>query len=236
MADERKTPNEEPTGARLKELALAMANNMSHKAQGEHETEEGTQFSTDLDMVEGWVEEWPAAPKLAARKMIEQYGPPNEATPTKLFWYRNGPWKRTVATRDVLTHDFPAPHSDYLTQVIDYHVPAEKVSDLTRFDGSCLVDRTAGEVAARCDSEAANTITLNLMHEIVTGQKTVEEAREAFAQSMAACAMGKEAEYTQQFVFDLPQDGTEDVDESNMAREVAEKLGEEAKELLNLER
>ena len=43
--------------------------------------------------------------------------------------------------------------------------------DLTRYDGSCLIDRTAAEAGARCDSEAANFITLNFMHEIVTGKR-----------------------------------------------------------------
>ena len=43
--------------------------------------------------------------------------------------------------------------------------------EIGQYDGSCLVNRTAGEVAAQCDSEAANIITLNLMHEIVTGSR-----------------------------------------------------------------
>jgi hypothetical protein len=229
----RVKPNEVPVGERLKELATAMANNMMHKAKGEHETEEGARYSIEPAQVEEWISDWPAAPKLAARKMIEQYGPPNEATPTKLFWYRNEPWKRTIVTRDVLTHDFPAPHSDYVMEYIDYAVPVDKVSDIARFDGSCLVDRTAGEVAARCDSEAANTITLNLMHEIATGTMTVDEAREAFAQNMAAYAGGQDAPCDEQFRFELPQGGTEDLDQSNMAREITEQLTQKARELLN---
>ena len=109
---------------------------------------------------------------------MERYGPTNEATQTMLFWYRSGPWKRIVVTHDVVTHNFPAPHSDFLTQYIDYRVPPEMCDEVARFDGSCLVDRTAGEAAARCDSEAANLLTLNLMHDIVIGKTSVEEARE----------------------------------------------------------
>jgi hypothetical protein len=74
---------------------------------------------------------------------------------------------------------------------IDYQVPVGLVGEITRYDGSCLVDRTAGEAGARCDSEAANTITLNLMHEIVTGKRTVEEAREVYAENMAGYTMGR---------------------------------------------
>jgi hypothetical protein len=38
------------------------------------------------------------------------------------------------------------------------------------FDGSILVDRTRGEVAARCDSEAANVLGLNMVQELVMGK------------------------------------------------------------------
>ncbi len=139
----------------------------------------------DRAQVEALIENWPDAPKMGARQMLEQYGLPNEATPTKLFWYHNGPWKRTQLTSDVVTHNFPSPHSDYLTQYIDYQVPIDKFDEIARFDGSCLVDRTAGEAAARCDSEAANVLTLNLMNDIVTGKTSVEEARKTYAENMA---------------------------------------------------
>lgn len=146
--------------------------------------------------------------------MMDQYGPPNEATPTKLFWRRNGPWKRTVLTRDVVMHNFPSPHSDYLTQYIDYAVPVEKFAEIGRFDGSCLVDRTAGEAGARCDSEAANILTLNLMHDIVTGKTSVEEARTTYAETMVGFTLGRSAAYAERFQFELPQGETQDPDES----------------------
>jgi len=157
--------------------------------------------------------------------MLEQYGPPNEATPTKLFWYRAGPWKRIIATSDVLTHNFPAPHSDFLTQVIDYQVPPEKFDEIARFDGSCLLDRTAGEAGARCDSEAANTLTLNIMHDIATGKTTADEARETFGQIMVAYTLGRPAPYAEGLQFAVPDGGTEDEDERVIS---ATTLGQQA--------
>jgi hypothetical protein len=62
----------------------------------------------------------------------------------------------------------------------------EKISDIAEWDGSVVVDRTRGEVAARCDSEAANILAMNMVHEIVTGKRTVEEAREASEQNTVA--------------------------------------------------
>ncbi len=203
MEERDRGPKDLETGERMATLARASADAMKHTAQGEHETEEGTRYTVPLSEVETIIQSWPTAPKEGARQMLEQYGPPNEATPTKLFWYRKGPWKRILITSDVLTHNFPAPHSDFLTQWIDYHVPIDMFDEIGRYDGSCLVDRTAGEAGARCDSEAANMITLNLMHEIVTGKRSVEEARKVYAENMAAYTMGRTAPYAEQFLFPL---------------------------------
>lgn len=180
-------PADLSTSERMAALARATGDAMQHKAQGEHETEQGARHMVAMSEVEAIIASWPDAPQKGARQMLEQYGPPNEATPTKLFWYRVGPWKRIQITSDILIHNFPAPHSDFLTQWIDYHVPVDKFDEIGRYDGSCPVDRTAGEAGTRCDSEAANTITINLMHEIVTGKRTVDEARRVYAENMAGC-------------------------------------------------
>jgi len=231
--DERdRGPKDLETSERMATLARASADALKHTAQGEHETEDGTRYTVPLSEVEALIEPWPTAPKEGARQMLAQYGPPNEATPTKLFWYRTGPWKRILVTSDVLIHNFPSPHSDFLTQWIDYHVPLDKFDEIGRYDGSCLVDRTAGEAGARCDSEAANTITLNLMHEIVTGQRSVEEARKVYAENMVAYTLGRSAPYAEQFLFAVPQGGTEDPDESMIAGALARQTAGKVKDLL----
>jgi len=164
--------------------------------------------------------------------MLAQYGPPNEATPTKLFWYNNGPWKRTLVTSDVVIRNFPAPHSDYVTQWIDYKVPVEMFDAIGQYDGSCLVDRTAGEVAARCDSEAANIITLNLMHEIVTGKLSVEDARKVYAETMMAYSMGRDAAYAERLQFAVPRSETEDPDEGMGVGPVVRQAAGKVKDML----
>lgn len=151
---------------------------------------------------------------MATRQMLKQYGAPNEATPTELFWYRNGSWKRTILTSAAVIYNFPIPHSDFLTQYIDYRVPADKFDEIARFDGSCIVDRTAGEAAARWELEAANILTLNLMHDIVTVKTSVEEARKPYAENVTAYTMGRSAPYAERFQFEVPEGGTEDPDES----------------------
>jgi len=231
-SDEERTQAETlPTSERMATLAGATADAISHKVKGEHETEGGARQTVDDDEVERIIATWPDAPQHGARGLIEHYGLPNEATPTKLFWYHNGPWKRTELTSDVVLHDFPSPHSDFLTQFIDYRVPVEMFSALGEYDGSCLVDRTAGEAAARCDSEAANLLTLNLMHEIITGKRTVADARETYAQSLVGYTMGRAAPYCEKFLFDVAHDGTADTDTPNAG---AAMLGQTAGKIKDL--
>lgn len=96
-------------------------------------------------------------------------------------------------TADEIVHDFPTPHTDYLTQYVDYPVPADKASELRQFDGSVLLDRTAGQIGARCDHEAYNTLTLNLAGEIIEGKRSVDDARRFYGETAAAFVMGREA-------------------------------------------
>jgi hypothetical protein len=141
------------TGERMGGMATAKASANRYRAEGVEGTELGAQQTVDAATVRRHIAEWPAAPKKTAEKLLEHYGPPNEATATKLFWYRNGPWRRTVLTADEVVHNFPTPHTDFLTQYVGHRIPAAKTAELVEFDGSVLVDRTAGELGARCDHE-----------------------------------------------------------------------------------
>lgn len=147
------------------------------------------------------IRDWPSESQEAADLVIKAYGEPDEATESELIWREPGPWKRIVATRAFYRHDFPAPHIDAIESVIDYRVPPEKVSELARFDGSVIVERTAGEVSARCHDEQANFLALNLMHDIVTGAKTAEQAREHYAQEFADYRRKKPTPYMEGLKF-----------------------------------
>lgn len=229
VTEHRQGPKDIPTSERMSHFATASGEAQTLKAGGEAETEKGLQYGVDAREVERLTADWPKAPQIAAKQMLEQYGPPNEATSTKLLWYRNGPWKRTLLTSDEVAHNFPMPHTDFLSNYIDYHVPVDKVGEITRFDGSCLIDRTSGEAAARCDSEAANILTLNLMHDVVTEKTSVDQARETYAEQIASYAMGRPTPYCEALQFAPPAGRTADLDEAvmsagNMARQAAGKV------------
>lgn len=162
--------------------------------------------------VEDIVEDWPRYSRKTARGLLEKYGPPDEATTSRLVWYDTGPWKRTILHRSGPLHEFPVPHRDYLEQHIDYGVPPGKFDDLARYDGSVLASRTRGELGATCHEEGANVLAVNLAHEIVTDQKTVEEAREAYAKIMAKGKAAGSPDYMESFQFEVPEGGQGDRD------------------------
>jgi hypothetical protein len=225
-------PQDLNTGERLVMTGRAVADGIAYEARREHETEEGSRHTVAIAEVERIIDGWPDAQKNIARQMLEKYGAPNEATPTKLFWYRNGPWKRTVLSSDSVVHNWPTVHSDFLTQVIDYRVPPEMFGPVTQFDGSILLDRTRGEVAARCDSEAANVLGLNMVHEIVSGKRTVEDARETSTQNTVAYNLGRKAPYAERLLFEIPHGGTEDLDESMISGPIAQQTARKLKDII----
>jgi hypothetical protein len=229
---EQPQPRDLDTGERLVTTGKAVGDAIAHKARGTHEGEEAARQHVDRAEVDRIIGDWPDAPKGIARQMMEKYGPPNEATPTKLFWYRNGPWKRTIVDRDTVTHNWPTVHSDFLTQVIDYRVPPDLFDDVAKFDGSILVDRTRGEVAARCDSEAANVLGLNMVHEMATGKRTWQEARETSVQNTVAYNLGRNAPYAERLLFDVPQGGTEDLDQGMITGAMLQQAAGKAKDLV----
>jgi hypothetical protein len=229
---EQPQPLDLETGERLGSTARAVGQGIAHKLQGEHETEKGARQTVAAAEVEKIIESWPAAQKNIAGQMIEKYGLPNEAMPTKLFWYGNGPWKRTELSSDAVVHNWPTVHSDFLTQVIDYRVPPEMFHLIAMFDGSILCDRTRGEVAARCDTESANVLGMNMVHEIVTGKRTVEEARKTAVESTVAYNMGRSAPYAERLLFEVPQGGTEDLDKSEISGAILRQTGGKIKDVV----
>lgn len=212
---------------KLETMTTAMEQSIRQQATGDFE-EKTVKTQVDKKQVEKIIGEWPDSSKKAVHHTMKKYGPPNEATQSRLVWYNSGPWKRTVIRWDEIPHNFPVPHVDTMEQFIDYHVPLDKYNDIAKFDGSVIVERTRGEVSARCDSEAANFITINLMHEIVTGKMSVEEAKEAYGEAVSAYAMNNAAPYAEGFTFEVPTSNTKDFDEvkiaSAMMKETVEKV------------
>lgn len=176
--------------------------------------------SVRSERLEDVLDDWPDDPTEVARTVVDEYGPPDEATASRLVWIENDPWKESRLYRDGVTHQFPAEHVDYLEQVVDYRVPPEKFDELAEFDGSVTVRRTRGELSAECHGEPANFLALNLAHDILTGEKSVAEARQAYTEIYARKEAGGEPDYVTGFRFDLPDGDQRDPDETTVTEEI----------------
>lgn len=159
------------------------------------------------------IKDWKEKPKKSAERLIDYYGEPDEYSENRLIWYNTEDgWKRTVLVNQTIPHDFPAPHHDFLEQFVDYQVPVDMFNKLAEYDGSVIVERTKGEMSARCGGTSMNFVAINLAHDIITGNKTVSEARDEYTRLYKAYQAGEKPPYTQEFQFDLPQGETGDKD------------------------
>jgi len=175
------------------------------------------------------IKDWPEESREAAQLVIDQYGEPDESTPSQLTWHQPGPWKRIVATKTFYRHDFPMPHADSVESFIDYRVPPEKFTAIAQFDGSVNTERTSGEVSARCHDEQANLLALNLMHDIVTGARDAEDARRYYAKEVLDYRRGKPTPYMEGLRFQPHGAGAGDPDVRVISDEELERAVEEGK-------
>src|SRR5215217_2654304 len=176
------------------------------------------------------IQQWPEQSREAAKLVIDKYGEPDEVSDSQLIWQRRGEWKRIVASRAFYQHDFPAPHQDSIESFIDYRVPPEKFADLAAFDGSVICERTAGEISARCHDEEANRLALNLAHDIVTGAKTVQEARDYYAKEFLDYRRKRPTPYMENLRFTPSSGGTTDPDQRMLSDEDLNRAVEEGKQ------
>jgi hypothetical protein len=151
--------------------------------------------------VEKVIAGWPKASQEAVRFMTKKYGPAAAVTQEMIIWGKTGPWKRTIVFAHEYPHEFPAHHTDVMQQFTDYKADPGLYDDLAKYDGSVVLERTSGEISARCDKEGANFLALNLAHEIATGKRKVEDARKTYGEQITAMKAGRRAPYTERLMF-----------------------------------
>jgi hypothetical protein len=173
--------------------------------------------STSAHAVQQIIKHWPKEPQESAEPLIDYYGQPDEYSESQLIWNRTfDGWKRTVLSKEETPHNFPAHQADFLEQSIDYKVPIEMYSKLAEYDGSVMVERTRGELSTRCGGTSMNFVA-NLAHDIITGERDVQAAREEYAKLYQAHQKGEKPPYTTKFQFDLPTGDTRDLDRPSIS-------------------
>lgn len=177
------------------------------------------------------IEEWPETAKMAAQAMMDKYGDPHEQTPSMLIWHDTAPFIKTIVYKEEIQHDFPMPHKDVLEQVINHDAPVDKYDDIAQYDGSVIMERTKGTIAARCDKEAANFLALNLAHDILEDKKSVEEAREYYANAIMKMMQGEQDAYLEGLQFQLPNENINNPDETVMDMSKVKEMKEQNKNM-----
>lgn len=188
--------------------ALAVVAGAAAQSKAPDSKAAGSQHKAD-QVIAGWK----ATPQDVAKKMIAKYGEPQEVTAHRLIWHNNGPWKYSELVNEEIVHEFPVPHKDVLRQVINYKVDAGKADEILEYDGSVILERTKGEISARCDKEEANFLALNLADDVAKGRRSVDDARKFYAESMMAMMKeNKKNDYLQGFKFQVAKSDQGDRD------------------------
>lgn len=158
------------------------------------------------------MKDWPMASQKTAESTKKSYGEPFSVSENEMVWKNAGVWEIIRLSKNETPHNFPVKHTDYLTTSIYHKVPVEKMNELGAFDGSVTYDRTQGYLSARCDLEANNFLALNLAHDIIMGDKTVNEARTAYADIIKEKMNGENPQYMEKLQFSAETKAAADPD------------------------
>ena len=147
---------------------------------------------------------WPSRQTETGMMLVSKYGAPSVAGDQMMIWYDKAPYKMISLSRTEVMHNFPMPHPDYLTFTVMHRVPSDKLDELAQYDGSVWYHRTRGELSAQCDKAEANNLALNLAHDVMTGKRTVGDARAFYAKTMMAMMAGdKSSPYLTGLIFSV---------------------------------
>lgn len=109
-------------------------------------------------------------PRDYAFSLAEVFGPPDLVNEACAVWYDIAGFKRVKVKDELIDHDFPAPHKDYVYSTIEIDVPTDLYDDLGSVSGSIIIDGLKKEVTARCGDIAANAATLGFVEDVVAGR------------------------------------------------------------------
>ena len=77
---------------------------------------------------------------------------------------------------------------------------------------------------------------MNMVHEIVTGKRTVEEARKISCENTVAYNLGRKAPCVERLLFVVPKGGTEDLDRSEISGPILHQAAGKVKDIMTGDR
>jgi hypothetical protein len=154
----------------------------------------GACASLPRDIAQGVADRWAPPSAAAGRRLLDEYGTPDEIGRNRLAWNHRGPWKRTVVWNRKPIALAPVDLA-VMKQTIDYELTPEQARTLTGFSACLEVDVVRGELSSRAGREEINFLLLNLADEIARGERTVPEAQATFYRQLDLAAEGRFASY-----------------------------------------
>lgn len=145
-----------------------------------------TAFATNV------VSQWSQTASLAARRLMERYGPPDEVRRDLLVWRGNAPWEIT-AVSDVRPQLDQATDADLgvVAQTVRLSLSPSQAAAAAAIDGRVTYDPVHHELTARSDREELNILRLNLAVDAAQSRLSVAEARQQYARDLMLEASGK---------------------------------------------
>jgi hypothetical protein len=150
-------------------------------------------------MAEAVVGTWTGSSALAARRLIDQYGPPDEVFSDRLIWNDNAPWKRTIVWQE--TPLYVPGDPTVIEQTVRYPMTPEEASLAVAFSKDLRADAAHSELSSRAAREELNILNLNLANEVITAGKAPVDAQAAYSRILALEASGKSSPYMAGLLF-----------------------------------
>jgi hypothetical protein len=136
------------------------------------------------------VNQWWDLSARAARRLMDEYGVPDEVDPNSLAWNHGGPWRRTVV-RNVAAPVEAGKDFGIIEQTVGYAMTPAQAAAVADFDARLAYDPKSLQLSARSDREELNFLRLNLADDVAHERLTPEQAREAYYKTQEFEAAGK---------------------------------------------
>lgn len=146
---------------------------------------------------------WSEPSRVAAAKLIADYGPPDEIKPFQLTWKKNGPWKKTIVW-NLGSDPGTVTGGDLIEQTVEFAVPPARLAALAAFSGKLRVSHGGTALSVRGAGEPLNFLTANLAVAVARGMSP-EQARLFHEKTVDLAASGKSSRYLQGLHF-APKD------------------------------
>jgi hypothetical protein len=148
------------------------------------------------ELAEATISQWSNLSALSAKRLIEEYGTPDEVFADHLVWIDNSPWRRTVVVNvrpGFIT--LGAGDVGVVEQAVNYRLTPKQAVDVAAFDGRVAFDPRSGRLSSRADKEEHNFLRLNLADDVAAGRLSPEAARKSYASIVSFEEAGKNSPY-----------------------------------------